>query len=219
VVSNRTTRPVTGRIDRSVSICTYHHFSNYAEITDSNGHSSVRIHECPSPDDCDFTAGDTTERLEHVNTEHAAESINGRTGRLPTSPGKNDTWTRTRTTNRPTSKRGYSYDHLPVKSLLPTYPANRAIRKRTQHDDDEGNGFSRYLTESVRHETYGPSSSEIESRSDVKPIVTHIGLGPSPGDRSPTEDGGSTLAPGWRFCDARVSIREVAANDSDVPHR
>ncbi|MFB1064719.1 hypothetical protein [Natrinema sp. H-ect4] len=56
-----------------MSICTYHHFSNYAEITDSNGHSSVRIHECPSPDDCDFTAGDTTERLEHVNTEHARE--------------------------------------------------------------------------------------------------------------------------------------------------
>jgi len=42
-------------------------------MTDSNGHSSVRIYECPSPDDCGFTAGGTAELLEHVNTEHAGE--------------------------------------------------------------------------------------------------------------------------------------------------
>ncbi|MFB1066794.1 hypothetical protein [Natrinema sp. H-ect4] len=42
-------------------------------MTDSDGHSSVRIYECPSPDDCDFTAGGTAELLEHVNTEHAEE--------------------------------------------------------------------------------------------------------------------------------------------------
>jgi len=42
-------------------------------MIDSDGHSSVRIYECPSPDDCGFTAGGTAELLEHVNTEHAGE--------------------------------------------------------------------------------------------------------------------------------------------------
>ncbi|QLK26835.1 hypothetical protein HYG81_04280 [Natrinema zhouii] len=42
-------------------------------MTNSDGHSTVRIYGCPSPDDCDFAAGGAAELLEHVNTEHSGE--------------------------------------------------------------------------------------------------------------------------------------------------
>ena len=33
----------------------------------------TRVYECPSPDDCDFTAGGAAELAEHINSEHAGE--------------------------------------------------------------------------------------------------------------------------------------------------
>ncbi|WP_222912681.1 hypothetical protein [Natrinema sp. SYSU A 869] len=42
-------------------------------MTDSETSNSVLTWSCPSPDDCNFTAGGTAELLEHVNTEHAGE--------------------------------------------------------------------------------------------------------------------------------------------------
>ncbi|QLK25398.1 hypothetical protein HYG81_15090 [Natrinema zhouii] len=42
-------------------------------MIDSDGRSTVRIYECPSPDNCDFAAGGAAELLEHVNTEHSGE--------------------------------------------------------------------------------------------------------------------------------------------------
>ncbi|WP_226479143.1 hypothetical protein [Natrinema amylolyticum] len=42
-------------------------------MTDSETSDSVRTWSCPSPDDCDFTAGGAAELADHVNTEHAGE--------------------------------------------------------------------------------------------------------------------------------------------------
>ncbi|UHQ99175.1 hypothetical protein HYG81_26435 (plasmid) [Natrinema zhouii] len=42
-------------------------------MTDSDGHSSIRIYERSSPDGCDFTAGGAAALLEHVNTVHSGE--------------------------------------------------------------------------------------------------------------------------------------------------
>lgn len=32
-----------------------------------------RVYVCPSPDDCEFSAGGAAELLEHVNSEHPGE--------------------------------------------------------------------------------------------------------------------------------------------------
>lgn len=42
-------------------------------MTETDDSNNVRVYPCPSPDDCEFTAGGTDELLEHVNSEHPGE--------------------------------------------------------------------------------------------------------------------------------------------------
>ncbi|SFT06236.1 hypothetical protein [Halostagnicola kamekurae] len=58
----------------------------------------IKTYPCPSPDDCEFTAGGTAELAEHVNDEHPGEFARddwpdtpaGRAVRDRGQPGKED---------------------------------------------------------------------------------------------------------------------------------